>query len=194
MGVACVSRSPHGQAWLKRCCSESERLDGLRIEQCNGNRSASSRRGLDETAAGTVTLALSEDSCSRLTKPRVKCSRSSETPTTTRGRAEAIREALQTIDELDFVDGFHYRLTIVACVVEPTLESWILCLRGDRHAELTPAAAARTLKDAGVELKSTAAYVEIAKTGALPTHGCSLQRWLGDAEAAFDRLIDGVQG
>ncbi len=90
-------------------------------------------------------------------------------------RANELRKALDEFEQYGYAKDYGYSLQIVGAVVEPTLEGWILCLRGARHAELTPAAAERAIKAADIELKSTAAYVAIAEAGALPSHDCSLK-------------------
>jgi hypothetical protein len=107
-------------------------------------------------------------------------------------RERAIRDALATIDVLGFAEEYRYRLAIVGGVVKPKLEGWILCLRGVAGTDsMSRAAVDRALEAAGIELKSTAAYMEIAETGELPTASCSLGDWLEQTRTTFARLIDG---
>lgn len=101
----------------------------------------------------------------------------------------AIRDVLADLASYDFATEFKYQLEIVPGVPMPKLEGWILCLLGVESTDaMTTAGVDRALSAKGIELKSTAAYVEIAECEPLPREG-SLAAWLGAAQASFGRLL-----
>jgi len=57
---------------------------------------------------------------------------------------------------------------------------------------MTRARIDRELATTDVQPKSTAHYVAIAETGALPSGNGSLPAWLARADSTFCQLIDGV--
>jgi hypothetical protein len=107
-------------------------------------------------------------------------------------RQPAIQQALEAIASLGFAEEYRYELAIVGGVARPTLEGWILCLLGVAGTDaMTRARVDRELTTTEVEPKSTAQYVAIAETCALPSGDGSLPDWLARAKATFDQLIDG---
>jgi hypothetical protein len=110
-------------------------------------------------------------------------------------RAQAISDALASPAAQNLAAMFRYELTVVGGVARPALEGWILYLRGVAGGEqMSRRQAERALDAAGIELKSTAQYVELARTAALPEHDdtSSLGRWLALAHVQFRRLLDGA--
>jgi hypothetical protein len=107
-------------------------------------------------------------------------------------REQEIRRVLETLAAFDFADEYHYELAVVGGVARPKLEGWILWLLGVTGTDaMTPARAERELAAIDIEAKSTAQFVAIAESGALPTGNGSLPEWLAQAKATFARLIDG---
>jgi hypothetical protein len=94
-------------------------------------------------------------------------------------REQAIADAVSTIPELRFAEGFGYELAIVAGVARPNLEAWILCLRGRANTDaMSVSNIKRGLTDEGLELKATADYVAQAEKCSLPVGEGSLADWL----------------
>jgi hypothetical protein len=108
-------------------------------------------------------------------------------------REPGILQALEAIPTLGFADDYHYELAVVGGIAKPALEGWILCLLGVTGTDdMTRARAARELATTDVDPKSTAQYVAIAETRALPRGHGSLPAWLARADTTFCQLIDGV--
>jgi hypothetical protein len=108
-------------------------------------------------------------------------------------REPAILQALEAITSLRFADEYHYELAIVGGIAKPNLEGWILCLLDVTGTDvMTRARIDHELATTDVQLKSTAQYVAIAETGALPSGNGSLPAWLARADRTFCQLIDGV--
>jgi hypothetical protein len=108
-------------------------------------------------------------------------------------REPAILQALEAVATLGFADEYHYELAVVGGIAKPKLEGWILCLLGVTGTDaMTRARVDRELATTDVQPKSTAQYVAIAETRALPSGNSSLPAWLARADTTFCQLIDGV--
>jgi hypothetical protein len=105
-------------------------------------------------------------------------------------RAVALRQLLATPN----LGDQPYPLHIAGGIAQPTLEAWILHLRGVANTDaLSKAGAERKLAELGIEPKSSAAYLEIVEAcDPLPTGAGSLCEWLERARTSFAQLIDGV--
>jgi hypothetical protein len=107
-------------------------------------------------------------------------------------REQEIRRVLETLATFGFADEYQYELAVVGGVARPKLEGWILWLLGVTGTDaMTPARVDRELATTEIEAKSTAQYVAIAETGALPSGEGSVPDWLAHAKATIGRLIDG---
>jgi len=101
-------------------------------------------------------------------------------------------ECWRPLATFGFADEYHYELAVVGGVARPKLEGWILWLLGVTGTDaMTPARVDRELATTEIEAKSTAQYVAIAETGALPSGEGSVPDWLAHAKATIGRLIDG---
>ena len=106
-------------------------------------------------------------------------------------RETALRRVLA---DLDFSDR-PYTLAVAGGIAKPTLEAWLLHLRGVASTDaLTRAGAERKLAELGIALKASADYLAIAEAcDSLPTGAGSLCEWLDRARTLFAQLIDGVR-
>jgi acetyl-CoA acetyltransferase len=104
-------------------------------------------------------------------------------------REQAVLEGIDKIPSMLGTD-----LKTIGCAVVPKLEAWVLAALGNtRTEELTPTAADRALEVAGIEAKSTDAFVAVFEEvtlDKLPADATRLRRWLARAREVLEPVAE----